>query len=89
MTEVEGRKLLELDGFSQIYIHKDGPNFEYPEHEHPVYTAHIILEGSMAIWQQGKEQVYKAGGRVDFEKGITHRAKMGSKGCIFITGIRI
>lgn len=89
MTEVEARKLLELDGFTQIYVHKDGPNFEYPEHEHPVHTAHIILKGGMTIWQGGKERMLAVGERMDFEKGTPHTAKMGPEGCIFVTGIRI
>lgn len=89
MTEIEGRKLLELDGFSQIYVHKDGPDFEYAEHEHPVFTTHIILDGTMTIWQGGTEQTYTTGERIDFEKGVPHRAKMGPKGCVFVTGIRI
>lgn len=89
MSEAEARTLLEQDGFTQIYLHKDGPNFEYPEHEHPVYTAHIIIEGSMTIWQGGKEHVCRAGERMNFEKSTPHTAKMGPEGCTFITGIRI
>lgn len=89
MTEAEARKLLEQEGFTQIYVHKDGPNFEYPEHEHPVHTVHIIIEGSMTIWQGNTEHVSQPGERMDFEKGTPHMAKMGPHGCTFITGIRI
>lgn len=89
MTEIDARKILEQDGFTQLYVHADGPNFLYPEHGHPVDTTHIIITGTMMIEQEGKEIVLQVGDRMNFPKGIFHAAKMGPQGCTFITGIRI
>jgi quercetin dioxygenase-like cupin family protein len=89
MDESEARTTFEKEGFTQLYVHADGPGFEYPEHDHPVYTAHIILKGSMTVTEGGKTHHLKVRDRLDFPKGVAHGVVMGSEGCTYITGIRV
>lgn len=81
-------KQLEVEGFSQIYVHQDPPFLEYPEHEHPVRTAHVILSGGMTIWSGGREVELRAGDRFDVLADVLHAARIGSEGCVFLIGIR-
>jgi hypothetical protein len=47
MNEQQLTAQLRREGFSHTYVCEDGPNAFYPEHIHPMETAHIILEGEM------------------------------------------
>ena len=40
---------LRQEGFRQIYVWQDGAHAFYPDHTHPMDTAHIILEGEMTL----------------------------------------
>lgn len=82
-------KKLHEEGFSEVNTHTEGPNFYFEEHEHPVYTSQVILEGLMIIWQEGKQHDLKPGDRFDVPKGMMHSAKIGPEGCTYIIGIRI
>ena len=39
---------LRQQGFRRIYVWQDGAHAFYPDHTHPMDTAHIILEGDGA-----------------------------------------
>lgn len=88
MTHEEWQQKLETEGYQQIYVHTDPPHFEYPEHEHPVRTAHIILAGGMTIWEEGRQVDLKMGDRYDVVANALHEAKMGPEGCTYMIGIR-
>lgn len=77
------------DGYGQVCVHEDHANFEYPDHDHPVDTAYIVLKGQMVVRVNGKEQVVREGERLDIAKNAVHWAKMGEKGCRFLVGVRI
>jgi len=42
---------LHSEGFLHTYVWQDGPNVHYPDHRHASETAHIILDGEMALTQ--------------------------------------
>ena len=47
-SSVDERRLvkqLEREGFSHTYLWEDRPDAHYPDHKHPVETAHVILSG--------------------------------------------
>ena len=77
---------LRAEGFRHTYIWQDGPFANYPEHTHPVLTAHIILDGEMALTLNGERRVYSAGERVDVPAHTAHSAKMGPHGCRYLIG---
>ena len=77
---------LHSEGFRRTYVRQDGPNAFYPEHTHPVETAHIILDGEMSLTQEGVTRTYAVGERCDVPAAAKHAAKMGLKGCRYLIG---
>lgn len=89
MTTTHWEEQLKADGFNQVTTHKDPAGYEYPDHAHPVDTAHVVLKGSMTVWFDDKEHTVRKGERLDVSKGTVHQAKIGSEGCSFLIGIRM
>jgi hypothetical protein len=83
-------KLLETqlrgEGFLHTFVWQDGPNAHYPDHSHNSETAHIILDGEMALTHGGATQTYAAGERCDVPAGAVHSARMGPQGCRYLIG---
>ena len=52
---------LRQEGFRQIYVWQDGAHAFYPDHTHPMDTAHIVLEGEMTLTCGGSTNTYAAG----------------------------
>jgi quercetin dioxygenase-like cupin family protein len=86
MNQSQAEELLRKEGFTTIYVWQDGPNAFYPDHAHPVLSAHIILEGEMTLTVKGKTQTFKAGERCDVPANTVHSARMGPKGCRYVIG---
>jgi len=86
MLEKEWKQKLREEGFTDVYVHQDGPNVHYPDHTHPTETAHIILEGEITLTSEGKAQTYKVGDRVDVPADTVHSAKMSPEGCRYLIG---
>lgn len=86
MNGKQGINQLKEEGFSHIYTHEDSPNAYYPNHAHLTLTAHIIVEGEIALTSEGKTKTYKKGERVDVPKNTVHSAKIGPNGCTYIIG---
>jgi mannose-6-phosphate isomerase-like protein (cupin superfamily) len=74
------------EGFLHTYVWQDGPKAFYPDHTHPVETAHIILDGEMTLTQGGEARTYGIGERCDVPAGAAHSAKMGPRGCKYLIG---
>jgi len=78
---------LRLEGFRRVFTWRDGPDTFYPDHTHPVETAHVILEGEMTLTCRGATRTYTAGERPpDVPAGAVHSARMGSEGCYYLVG---
>jgi quercetin dioxygenase-like cupin family protein len=88
MNEQQLTAQLRREGFSHTYVWEDGPNALYPEHIHPMETAHIILEGEMTLAMGGKSQTFHARDRCHVPAGAIHAAKMGAHGCRYLIGER-
>lgn len=79
---------LKREGFPHTYVWQDGPNVSYPDHTHPVETAHIIPRGEMSLIMAGQTVTYGAGDRCGIPAGTVHSAKMGPHGCRHLIGER-
>ena len=77
---------LHREGFLHTYVWRDGPNAFYPDHTHPVETAHIILEREMTLTQGAAPRTYGADERCDVPAGAVHSAKMGPRGRRYLIG---
>ncbi len=77
---------LHAEGFRRTYVWEDGPDAVYPDHTHPVETAHIILSGEMTLTSEDKMRTYRAGERVDVPAKTVHSARMGPAGCRYLIG---
>ena len=78
---------LRQGGFRQIYVWQDGAHAFYPDHTHPMDTAHIVLEGEMTLTCGGSTNTYAAGQRPpDVPAGAVHSARMGPSGCRYLIG---
>ena len=80
---------LREEGFRHVYVWQDVPHASYPDHTHPVDTAHIILEGETTLTCGGSTRTYAAGERPpDVQAGAVHSARMGPQGCRYVIGER-
>jgi len=79
---------LRQEGFRRTYVWEDGPGAHYPNHTHPVETAHIILNGEMTLTTPQSSATYRAGDRCDVSAGAVHSARMGPQGCRYLIGER-
>lgn len=77
---------LRAEGFAHTYVWQDGPYAFYSSHTHPVETAHIILDGEMALTRDGETRTYGPGERCDVPANAQHSAKMGPRGCRYLIG---
>jgi quercetin dioxygenase-like cupin family protein len=76
------------EGYVHLYVWEDGPDVEYPEHQHRAESAHIILRGEMTMVMNGEAKVYRTGDRCDLPAGTCHSAKTGPAGCRYLIGER-
>lgn len=86
MDEKGWEKKLREEGFRRIYVWQDGPSVHYPDHTHDTLSAHIILDGEMALTVEGKTQTFKPGDRFDVAPETVHSARMGPRGCRYLIG---
>jgi mannose-6-phosphate isomerase-like protein (cupin superfamily) len=77
---------LQREGYLHTYVWQDGPDAFYADHTHATETAHIILDGEMALTQGGETHTYGVGERCDVPAGAVHSAKMGPRGCKYLIG---
>jgi len=76
---------LREEGFRRVYVWQDEPHAFYPDHTHPVETAHIIVEGEMTLDCGGVVKTYAAGERPpEVPAGAVHSARMGAAGCRYV-----
>ena len=88
ISERQLEKALREEGFSNVYVWRDGPNAAYPDYTHATETAHIILDGEMTLASRGISHTYKSGERCDVPANEVHSAKMGPRGCRYLIGER-
>ncbi len=86
MNEKDWEKKLREEGFRHVNVWSDGPNANYPEHTHPVTTAHIVLDGEMTLTTEGKAQTFGPGERFDVPAHTVHSARIGPRGCQYMIG---
>jgi mannose-6-phosphate isomerase-like protein (cupin superfamily) len=81
---------LKREGFIRTWVWQDGPGAHYPDHTHPVETAHVVLEGEMTLTCGGLTTTCRAGERApDVPAGAVHSAKMGPRGCRYLIGEKV
>jgi len=80
---------LREEGFRHVYVWSDAPHASYPDHTHPVETAHIVLDGELTLTCGGRTHTCTAGERApDVPAGAVHSARMGPLGCRYLIGER-
>jgi uncharacterized cupin superfamily protein len=80
------QRQLQSEGFLHTYVWQDGPGAFYSDHTHAQETAHIILEGEMTLMLGGTTRTYATGERCDVAAGAVHSARMGPRGCRYLSG---
>lgn len=89
MTKDQMIATLKQDGFAHIYEWRDAPGTEYPAHAHKGKVSFFITEGEIEMNVDGKITLVKAGDRMNVPVGISHTAKVGDEGCVFVVGEEI
>ena len=79
---------LRKEGYSHVFVWTDLPDTVYPDHTHATDTAHIVLEGSIAISVGEDTQTYGPGDRFDVPAETIHSAQVESSGCTYVVGER-
>lgn len=88
MDEEKLARTLAQEGFRYTYVWHDGPHVSYPDHTHPVETAHVILNGEMMLTMDGESRTYREGERCDVPAETLHSARIGPSGCRYLIGER-
>lgn len=86
---IKWQELFATDGYRQHWTHTDPPGYFYPEHSHPIDSAHVVLKGSMVVHVGGTGHTLHEGDRFDVPKDVVHTAKIGPHGCTFLIGVRV
>ncbi|MEK7161632.1 MAG: hypothetical protein AAB729_02990 [Patescibacteria group bacterium] len=86
MNEQEITDQLTKEGFGEVSVYEDKPDFEYATHTHEKLTAHFILAGSMNLTDVSGTKELAVGERFDIPAGTVHSAKMGHLGCKYVIG---
>lgn len=86
MNENSYEQKLREEGFSGVFIHRDRPNANYPDHTHRGTTAHIVIEGLITVTSEGNTVTYGPGERFDVPAGAVHSAIIGPEGCLYVIG---
>lgn len=90
MQEInELKNQLLQEKYGEIWVRTDPPDFVYEEHEHPVDTIYVVMEGSMVTKTNGQTKELKSGDRWLVKKHILHGSIIGPTGCTYLTGVRI
>lgn len=82
MNEQEWMEKLKQEGFTDIET-RPIPTGDFPEHTHDQHTVHVILDGELTIVASEDTRVFRAGDRVEFPAGTTHKSK-GTSGRMII-----
>lgn len=80
LDEKEWTEKLQKEGFSGIRVCPLPPDIDTGEHTHDQQTIHVILSGELIISDKTGTKIYKAGDKVEFPAGTTHKAKSSSGG---------
>lgn len=83
------KEILQKEGFKFIYEWEDKPGVNYTSHAHKGKVAFYIAKGSIEMTMNGKIYELKIGDRMDVPPGVSHVAKVGMDGCIFVVGEEI
>jgi quercetin dioxygenase-like cupin family protein len=68
------RKILEAEGYFDIFRWCDVKGTRYPVHTHPHDEVRWILSGTLVIEEEGKVLELRPGDRMESEAGVPHRA---------------
>ncbi len=79
---------LEREGFSVISRYDDPPNQTFPNHDHETDQLLVVLRGSIEVTMNGKTSVLKPGEEISFPAKVSHSAKIGPEGCLYLDGER-
>ncbi len=86
MNPEDWENKLREEGFSNFFVWQDRPDADYPDHTHPVTTAHVILAGEMVLTVNGHTRTFRTGDRCDVPANTLHSARMGRQGCRYLIG---
>ena len=81
----EIKKILEEEGYSNIFEWCDGAGSFYDWHIHPYQEVRWVYEGEVVMGTEEGEVVLKEGDRLDLPAGTRHWAKT-TKGVCYICG---
>ncbi|MBX3472702.1 MAG: cupin domain-containing protein, partial [Planctomycetes bacterium] len=79
---------LRAEGYRHAFEWRDGPGASHPPHTHAGDTAHVVLEGELAVTVDGVVRVHGPGARFDVPAGQVHAARAGPDGCRYVVGER-
>ena len=80
------RRVLQSEGYEDVYDWYDSPEFEYHDHAHQGDSAIWVMSGSMDIGLPDEHIRLTAGQRYTIPATIIHNALMGPEGCQYVTG---
>ena len=80
MDEQQLTKQLQDEGFDDVYVWEDGPDMNYPPHQHPDVSAHIILAGEMTVTARWANPHLQTGRALRYSRQDTPRRPHGPGG---------
>lgn len=77
---------LSREGFPDVYVWDEEPDFVYGSHAHDYETALVLVRGTILLIVNGVERNYAVGERADIPAGVMHSAVVGPTGCRYVVG---
>lgn len=86
MNEQDILNSLKKEGYKEVYIWKDAPNFAYDKHCHEYETKLVIVEGGIELDVDEKKINLSPGKDFIIPAWKYHSAVVGSEGCRYAVG---
>lgn len=86
MNEEEALNRLKKEGYKEVYIWKDSPNFVYDKHCHEYETKLVMLEGKMVLEIDGSTVELLSGKDFVIPAWKYHLAKVSEDGARYAVG---
>ena len=79
-------KILEEEGYENLFLWSDPPNARYDWHTHPFNEVRWVLEGEITLGTEEGTVTLKAGDRLEVPAGTKHWAEVGPDGVTYVCG---
>lgn len=82
----EAEKILQREGYRNLYLWSDPPGTFYDWHTHPFDEVRLVVEGEIKIGTEEGVVTLKKGDKMEVPAGTRHWAEVGPMGVSYLCG---